>query len=67
MKKLNARMILILAIVGLIIIFSIQNSEVVQLRVFFWKVNTPRVLLILGSLIIGVIIGLLFPSKKNKR
>lgn len=58
-------MIVILIIVILIIIFSIQNSEVVQLEVFFWKMNIPRVLLIIGSLTIGVIIGLLFPSRKR--
>ena len=65
LKNLNPRMTLILALLFLLILFSIQNSEIIQLRVFFWNVSIPRILLIMGSLIIGVFIGLLFPIKKK--
>ena len=65
-KKMNPRLILILVIVGLIIIFSLQNSAKVDLRLFFWSISIPRVLLILGSMVLGVIIGLLFPAKRGK-
>lgn len=65
LKNLNPRMILILVLLSLLIIFSIQNSEIIQLKVFFWNVSIPRILLIMGSLIIGVVIGFLFPLKKK--
>lgn len=65
-KKMNPRLILILIIVLLIIIFSLQNSADVQLKLFFWSINIPMVLLILGSMIFGVIIGLLFPARGKK-
>ena len=65
LKDLNPRMILILVLLSLLIIFSIQNSEIIQLKVFFWNVSIPRILLIMGSLIIGVVIGFLFPLKKK--
>ena len=65
LKNLNPRMILILALLFLLIIFSIQNSEIIQLKVFFWNISIPRILLIMGSLIIGVVIGFLFPLKKK--
>ena len=65
LKDLNPTMILILVLLSLLIIFSIQNSEIIQLKVFFWNVSIPRILLIMGSLIIGVVIGFLFPLKKK--
>lgn len=65
MKKLDPKMILILVIVGLIIIFSLQNSQTVDVKLFFWKISMPRVFLILGSVIIGVVIGVLYPMRKK--
>ncbi|NQU81057.1 MAG: LapA family protein [Bacteroidetes bacterium] len=65
LKNLNPRMVLILVLLCLLIIFSIQNSEIIQLKVFFWNVSIPRILLIMGSLIIGAFIGFLFPLKKK--
>lgn len=63
MKKLDPKMIVILVIVTLIIIFSIQNSETVAVKLFFWKISMPRVLLIMGSVLVGVVIGVLYPVK----
>lgn len=65
MKKLDPKMILIIVIVTIIIIFSIQNSETVAVKLFFWKISLPRVLLIMGSVIVGVVIGILYPMKKK--
>lgn len=63
MKKLDPKMIIILVIVTLIIIFSIQNSETVAVKLFFWKISLPRVLLIMGSVLVGIIIGVIYPFK----
>jgi uncharacterized integral membrane protein len=65
LKKISPKLILILVLITLIIIFSIQNSNIVQLKVFFWKVNIPGVLLIMLSVSVGIIMGLIFPSKKQ--
>ncbi len=65
MKKIDPKMILILVIVALIIIFSLQNSETVPVKFFFWKITMPRVFLILGSVVIGVIIGVLYPIRNK--
>lgn len=66
MKKLNPRIIAILLLVFLLIVFSIQNAEIIPIKVFFWTISIPRVLLILFSLIVGILIGLWFPSKRKQ-
>ena len=48
-----------------IVIFSIQNVEVTDVKFLFWKLSMSRVLIILGSFAIGVIVGLLVSMKKS--
>ena len=47
-----------------IIIFSIQNAEVTDVKFLFWKLSMSRVLIILGSFVFGVMVGLLVSMKK---
>ncbi|PQJ77263.1 lipopolysaccharide assembly protein LapA domain-containing protein [Polaribacter glomeratus] len=56
----------VLAIVfaTVIVIFSIQNVEVTDVKFLFWKLTMSRVLIILGSFAIGVIVGILASIKK---
>jgi uncharacterized integral membrane protein len=62
----------IIAIVFLSIftVFILQNAEVVEISFFFWKLSLSRVVLLLGSLFIGVLIGLFIgweaAAKKKK-
>ncbi len=46
-----------LIIAGLIIIFTLQNTQVVEIRLFFWKVVMSRALMIFIILAVGVILG----------
>jgi uncharacterized integral membrane protein len=39
-------------------IVILQNTEVVQISFFFWNVSLCRVILLLGSLFIGMLVGL---------
>lgn len=48
----------------IIIIFSVQNVEVTDIKFLFWKLSLSRVLVILGSFAIGVLVGLLASIKK---
>ena len=54
---------------SIIVIFSVQNVEVTDIKFLFWKLSLSRVLIILGSFAVGVIVGLLAsirkPSTKN--
>ncbi|MGB5667805.1 MAG: LapA family protein [Maribacter sp.] len=57
----------ILAIIfaALIVVFSLQNSEVTDVNFFIWKISMSRVLVILGSFGLGVIVGILVSMKKR--
>lgn len=50
----------------LIVIFSLQNSEVTEVDFFFWKISMSTVLVILGSFGIGVLVGILVSMKKRQ-
>ncbi|MCF7794221.1 MAG: hypothetical protein K9N09_10045 [Candidatus Cloacimonetes bacterium] len=49
--------ILALIIFILIVIIFVQNTEVVEFKVFFWKLQMSRIILYPGILVIGIIIG----------
>lgn len=57
----------ILAIIFAIIIvlFSLQNAEVTEVKFLFWKLSMSRVLIIMGSFAIGVLVGILVSMKKR--
>ena len=50
----------------LIVIFSIQNSEITDVDFLFWKVSMSRVLIILGSFAIGILVGILVSMKRRR-
>jgi uncharacterized integral membrane protein len=57
----------ILAIIFAIIIvlFSLQNAEVTEVKFLFWKLSMSRILIIMGSFAIGVLVGILVSMKKR--
>ena len=50
-------MLLILVLVGLVVLFIIQNVAVVEIQFLFWATQMPRSLLMFLLLAIGIIIG----------
>jgi uncharacterized integral membrane protein len=46
-----------LVLLGLLLLFALQNAAAVQVRFLFWQLDMPRSLLILVLLVIGMIIG----------
>jgi putative membrane protein len=51
----------------LIMIFTIQNTGPVTVRLYFWNLEIPRASLILICICIGIIIGVLIPVKKKNQ
>ncbi|MBT8186928.1 MAG: LapA family protein [Croceitalea sp.] len=49
----------------LIVIFSLQNAEVTDVKFIVWKISISRVLVILGSFSLGVLVGILISMKKR--
>ena len=54
MKK---KLIGIIIILLLVVIFTLQNTDVAPVRFLFWKFNTSRALLIAVTLAIGMVSG----------
>ena len=66
-NQINMKLKTILALVfaALIVVFSLQNSEVTDVKFLLWKLTLSRVLIILGSFGIGVLVGILVSMKKK--
>lgn len=54
---MNYKLTLILTLVGLAVLFIIQNIAAVEIQFLFWSIQMSRSLLIFSLLAIGVIIG----------
>lgn len=54
---MNARLIFVLGLVGLVVLFIIQNVVLVEIRFLFWSLEMSRALLMFLLLAVGVIIG----------
>ncbi|MBL7174577.1 MAG: LapA family protein [Desulfobacteraceae bacterium] len=57
--------IVIFILILLILIFVIQNTEVVRVSFLAWEISMPRALMILLTFLIGLIAGWLF--RRGKR
>ena len=60
---MKTKTILALIFAVVVVIFSIQNVEVTDVKFLFWKLSMSRVLIILGSFGIGVLVGILVSMK----
>jgi uncharacterized integral membrane protein len=59
---MNYKLVTGLVLIFLVVIFIIQNTAVVEIRVFFWALGMSRVLLMFILLAIGIIVGWLLNS-----
>ncbi len=55
----SAKAVTAMVIFILFLLFLLQNSSDVDIRFLFWKVTMSRILLLLGSLVVGSVIGIL--------
>ena len=65
---MRARTVVIIVLCILSLTLVAQNTQVVSFKLWFWDLTMSRVLLLAGSLAVGVIIGLLLgrPWKRRK-
>ena len=63
----KGRLILILVLLGAVLLFTVQNTQVVELRFLFWKLSMSRVLLIFLLLAVGAILGWVVNSAYRHR
>ena len=62
---MKTKTIIALLFISLIIIFSLQNVEITDVKFLFWKLSISRILVILGSFVIGILVGILVSIKKK--
>ena len=63
------KLIILLVLSVLLVVFAVQNYEVVTIQFLFWSFQTSRTIILFGSFIIGVLVGLMaaFVIKKQSQ
>jgi uncharacterized integral membrane protein len=55
--KMKPKLIVSLVVVILLLIFLVQNTQVVTIRLYFWSISMSQIILIPLTLILGFIAG----------
>jgi uncharacterized integral membrane protein len=61
---MGIKRILMLILLGLFLVFILQNTQVVDVKFVFWRVSMSRALLLAGIFLIGLIAGWLLGRMK---
>ncbi|MEJ2220153.1 MAG: LapA family protein [Desulfobacterales bacterium] len=61
------RNIVFICLIGLVIIFVLQNTQVVEVRFLFWTISMSRALILFATLAIGLIAGWLLALPKRRK
>jgi len=61
------RNVIFVILIALVLIFVVQNMQVVEVRFLAWTVSMSRALMIFGTLIIGIIAGWLLKLPRRRR
>ena len=66
---MRARTVVIIVLLMMSLTLVAQNTQVVSFRLWFWDLTMSLVLLLAGSLAVGVLIGLLLgrPWRRRKK
>ncbi len=54
---MNWKLWSILGLLGLAVVFTVQNVEVVEIRFLFWRIEMSRALMIFAVLVAGILMG----------
>ena len=54
---MKTKLSVILILFLLVLTFAVQNAAIVELKFLFWKIEFPRSLLLICTMLIGVVIG----------
>jgi uncharacterized integral membrane protein len=63
---MKPKTIIILILIVLAVVIVIQNSEMVTLQVFFWKIMMSRIIFMVGLLVVGFALGFLVAKMTQK-
>ncbi|MDY6863085.1 MAG: DUF1049 domain-containing protein [Thermodesulfobacteriota bacterium] len=63
---MNYKTVLIVIISIIIFIIFLQNIEICIVNVLFWKIQIPRIIWMIITIVIGIIIGSLLAKRKKR-
>lgn len=63
---MKAKTIIIMVLIVLFAIILIQNTQVVTIQLFFWKLSMSRIILVSFFALIGFAIGFLLSKTRKK-
>lgn len=63
---MKSKTVLIFVLVVVAVVIIIQNSEMVTLQLFFWKIMMSRIIFMVGLLAVGFVLGILVTKRKAK-
>jgi putative membrane protein len=61
------RNIIFVCLIALVLIFVVQNTQVVEFRFLVWTLSMSRALMLFGTLAIGFIAGWLLTRPRRKK
>ncbi len=61
---MSIKHIIILIVIAFVLIFVMQNTQVVEVQFLAWKISMSRALMLLGTLLIGLIAGWLLKKPR---
>lgn len=61
------KLIVILVFLILLVVFTIQNYDVVSIQFLLWSFQTSRTIVILVTFAIGVLVGLIISFTRKKQ
>jgi len=64
---MRPKFIVVLVLIALLLIILIQNTQVVTLRLFFWKVGMSQIILIPLTMAIGFVVGFVVSKVTGKQ
>ncbi|WP_430516766.1 lipopolysaccharide assembly protein LapA domain-containing protein [Aquaticitalea lipolytica] len=62
---MNTKSIIAIILILLVVIFTIQNTEVVTIKFLTFKLSMSRVLVILSCFLIGLVSGMLLSYRRS--
>lgn len=62
---MKTKTLIAIVFILLVVVFSLQNAEVTDVKFLFWKLSMSRVLIISGSFGVGVLVGVLVSMKRK--
>lgn len=61
------RNIVFICLIAVVLVFVVQNTQVVEFRFLVWTISMSRALMLFGALAIGVVAGWLLRVPKQKK